>query len=366
MWQRWKQGQSLREIGRALGKVPGSIHGVVKANGGFTPADRTRRPGSLTLSEREEISRGLAAGVSLRAIAAGLGRPASTISREVGRHGGVRRYRAADAEARAWDNARRPKTCLLARSPSLQAVVAAKLALDWSPQQISGWLARSRPRGDGMYVSHETIYKSLFVQARGVLRKELIAHLRSRRTMRRAKNASTAGQARGQIRDAVSIRERPAEVEDRAVPGHWEGDLITGSHNSHIATLVERHSRYLLLVRVPGKDTATVVSALARQVRTLPVWVDGLTDLGPRDRARRPQAVHRGHRCRRVLRRSQEPMAAGIEREHCESGAAREGRSGRLGPAARDDPREHWPLRSCPVVGPVCWTAGTGLAHQLA
>jgi IS30 family transposase len=270
VWQRWKQGQSLSEIGRALGKVPGSIHGVVKANGGFTPADRTRRPGSLTLPEREEISRGLAAGVSLRAIAAGLGRPASTISREVGRHGGVRRYRAADAEARAWDNARRPKTCLLARSPSLQAVVAAKLALDWSPQQISGWLARNRSHGDGMYVSHETIYKSLFVQARGVLRKELIAHLRSRRTMRRAKNASTAGQARGQIRDAVSIRERPAEVEDRAVPGHWEGDLITGSHNSHIATLVERHSRYLLLVRVPGKDTASVVSALARQVRTLP------------------------------------------------------------------------------------------------
>ena len=245
----------------------------MKANGGFTPADRTRRPDSLTLPEREEISRGLAAGVSLRTIAAGLGRPASTISREVGRHGGVRRYRAADAEARAWDNARRPKACLLARSPSLQAVVAAKLALDWSPQQISGWLARSRSRGDGMYVSHETIYKSLFVQARGVLRKELIAHLRSRRTMRRAKTASTAGQARGQIRDAVSIRERPAEVEDRAVPGHWEGDLITGSHNSHIATLVERHSRYLLLVRVPGKDTATVVSALARQVRTLP---DGL------------------------------------------------------------------------------------------
>jgi IS30 family transposase len=266
VWHRWRRGQSLSDIGRALGKVPGSIHGVVKANGGYVPADRTRRADSLTLAEREEISRGLAAGMSLRAIAVVLGRPASTVSREVGRHGGVARYRATDADAKAWDNARRPKTCLLARNPLLQAVVAAKLALDWSPQQISGWLAREHPRGEGMYVSHETIYKSLFVQARGVLRKELLAHLRSRRTMRRSKAASTAGQARGQIRDAVSIRERPAEVEDRAVPGHWEGDLITGSGNSHIATLVERHSRYVMLVCVPGKDTASVVAALTRQV----------------------------------------------------------------------------------------------------
>jgi IS30 family transposase len=319
---------------------------------GFTPADRTRRPGSLTLSEREEISRGLAAGVSLRTIAAGLGRPASTISREVGRHGGVRRYRAADAEARAWDNARRPKTCLLARSPSLQAVVAAKLALDWSPQQISGWLARSCSRGDGMYVSHETIYKSLFVQARGVLRKELIAHLRSRRTMRRAKTASTAGQARGQIRDAVSIRERPAEVEDRAVPGHWEGDLITGSHNSHIATLVERHSRYLLLVRVPGKDTASVVSALARQVRTLP---DGLMASLTWDRGTE-LADHKRFTVatdRRVLRRSQEPVAAGIEREYCESGGGPGGPVRQGGAGSKGMTPENTGRRCVPVVGPV-------------
>lgn len=270
VWHRWRRGQSLSDIGRALGKVPGSIHGVVKANGGYVPADRIRRADSLTLAEREEISRGLAAGMSLRAIAVVLGRPASTVSREVGRHGGVARYRATDADVKAWDNARRPKTCLLARNPLLQAVVAAKLAQDWSPQQISGWLAREHPRGEGMYVSHETIYKSLFVQARGVLRKELLAHLRSRRTMRRSKAASTAGQARGQIRDAVSIRERPAEVEDRAVPGHWEGDLITGSGNSHIATLVERHSRYVMLVCVPGKDTTSVVAALTRQVCRLP------------------------------------------------------------------------------------------------
>jgi IS30 family transposase len=149
-------------------------------------------------------------------------------------------------------------------------MVADKLAADWSPQQISGWLAGRFGREDGMYVSHETIYRSLFIQARGVLKKELIAHLRGRRTMRRSKKATTAGQARGQIRDAISIRERPAEAADRAVPGHWEGDLITGAKNSHIATLVERHSRYVMLVRVPGKDTVSVVNALTEHVRALP------------------------------------------------------------------------------------------------
>lgn len=270
VWRRWKEGQSLSDIGRALGKVPGSIHGVVKANGGFVPAERKRADGALTLAEREEISRGLARGDSFRTIAERLGRAPSTVSREVGRHGGRAKYRAADADERAWDNARRPKPCLLQGNPQLRDLVAAKLAADWSPQQISGWLARRYGREDGMYVSHETIYRSLFIQARGVLQKELIAHLRRRHTMRRSKNATTAGQARGQIRDAISIRERPAEAEDRAVPGHWEGDLITGAKNSHIATLVERHSRYTVLVRVAGKDTVSVVSALTQQVRALP------------------------------------------------------------------------------------------------
>ncbi len=273
VWRRWKEGQSLSEIGRALGKVPGSIHGVVAANGGYVPSQRKRAASALTFAEREEISRGLAADESLRSIATRLGRAPSTISREVGRHGGRRKYRAAVADERAWDNARRPKPCLLRRNPTLRDVVAAKLAADWSPQQISGWLARAYAPEEGMYVSHETIYRSLFIQARGVLKKELTAHLRRRRTMRRSKNASTADQQRGQIRDAVSIRERPAEVEDRAVPGHWEGDLITGAKNSHIATLVERHSRYVMLVRVAGKDTTSVVSALSHQVRALP---DGL------------------------------------------------------------------------------------------
>lgn len=273
IWQRWKQGQSLSEIGRALGKVPGSIHNVVSASGGFVPSVRTRAASALSLVEREEISRGLARDESCRKIAARLGRQPSTISREVGRNGGRKKYRAAVAEQRAWDKARRPKPCLLERNPRLRDLVAVKLSEDWSPQQIAGWLARRYKREDGMFVSHETIYRSLFIQARGVLRKELIKHLRSRRTMRRAKNATTADQRRGHIRDAISIRERPAEAADRAVPGHWEGDLIAGAKNSHIATLVERYSRYVMLVRVPGKDTTSVVSGLAAHVKTFP---DGL------------------------------------------------------------------------------------------
>ncbi|MER6100699.1 IS30 family transposase [Streptomyces sp. NPDC001728] len=273
VWRRWRDGQSLSEIGRALGKVPGSIHGVVAANGGFVPAARTRSAGVLSLAEREEISRALAAADSFRAIAGRLGRAPSTVSREVARHGGREKYRAARADEGAWDNARRPKSCLLQQSPALRDTVAGKLKEDWSPRQIAGWLARTFVPEDGMYVSHETIYKSLFIQARGVLKKELVSHLRRRRTMRRSKNASTEGQQRGCIRDAVSIRERPAEAEDRAVPGHWEGDLITGAKNSHIATLVERHSRYVMLVRVAGKDTTSVISALSHQVRYLP---DGL------------------------------------------------------------------------------------------
>jgi IS30 family transposase len=270
VWDRWKQGQSLSDIGRALGKVPGSIHHVVSAHGGVPPAPRCRSPRVLTLTDREEISRGIAAGQSLRTIAATIGRPPSTVSREVTRHGGRSKYRATTADQRAWHSAQRPKPCRLATHPRLQQVVAARLAEDWSPQQIAGWLKVTHPGDGSMHVSHETIYLSLFVQARGVLKKELASHLRSRRTMRRNKLASTAGQQRGQIVDAVSIRERPAEVEDRAVPGHWEGDLIIGSGSSAIATLVERSSRYVMLVRVPGKDTASVVASLSRQVKTLP------------------------------------------------------------------------------------------------
>ena len=270
LWSRWKKGESLSEIGRALGKQPGSVHGVVASNGGYVPAPRWRSGRALSLAEREEISRGLAEGASLRTIARRLGRAPSTVSREVSRHGGRFDYRAAVADGRAWDRSRRPKPCKLARSPQLRELVAGKLADDWSPEQISGWLARTYPDEHALQVSTETIYRSLFVQARGVLRKELTAHLRSRRTMRRSKLASTRGQGRGGIVDAVSIRERPAEVDDRAVPGHWEGDLIAGRANTHIATLVERQTRYLMLVKVHGKDTVTVVDALTAHVQTLP------------------------------------------------------------------------------------------------
>jgi IS30 family transposase len=270
LWSRWKAGESLSEIGRALGRQPGSIHGVVAANGGYLPMPRRRSPRVLSLSEREEISRGLAAGCSLRSIAGRLGRAPSTVSREVARHGGRRRYRATRADDRAWRRARRPKLCKLAREPRLRALVAERLGEEWSPEQISGWLARTYAGEQALRVSTETIYRSLFVQARGVLRKELTAHLRTKRTMRQAKSASRKGQGRGGIRDAVSISERPPEVEDRAVPGHWEGDLLAGSANTHIATLVERQTRFVLLVKVEGKDTETVVDAVAAQVQTLP------------------------------------------------------------------------------------------------
>jgi IS30 family transposase len=270
LWRRWKEGESLSEIGRALGRHAGSIHGVVKANGGIVPATRTRSARTLSLVEREEISRELAGGRSMRRIASGLGRAPSTVSREIARHGGRTRYRAVHADDRAWRNAKRPKPCLLATNPRLRMLVAEKLQQDWSPGQISGWLVGTHPDDDTLRVSPETIYRSLFIQARGVLKKELVAHLRRVRTMRSSKHASRTGQGRGGIVDAVSIRERPAEAEDRAVPGHWEGDLIRGSRNTHIATLVERHSRFVLLIKVEGKDTDSVVGALTRQVAHLP------------------------------------------------------------------------------------------------
>ena len=231
VWVRWRRGGSISEIGRAMDRSPGSIFYQLATHGGISPVPRTRSWRALTLHDREEISRGLASGRSLRAISAGLGR---------------------------------------ATSAALRALVAAKLAADWSPQQIAGWLKQTFPDHPHLQVSHETIYVSLFVQSRGVLKKELFTHLRRRRRRRQARQATTAGQARGRIIDAVSIRERPAEAADRAGPGHWEGDLLSGARNSHIATLVERRSRFVLLVRLPGKDTVRVVRALSRAVRALP------------------------------------------------------------------------------------------------
>ena len=271
LWERWKHGQSMNEIARVFSKQRGSIHSVIQFSGGIEPSARRRSRGVLSLREREAISRGLAEGESMRRIAYSIQRAPSTVSREVRRNSGRAQYRAAAADQRAWDNALRPKPCRLAIHRRLQKIVARKLSLNWSPEQVSGWLKWRFPDDKKMQISHETIYRSLFVQTRGVLKKELIGHLRTRRAMRRSKNSNTRGVGRGQIADAVSIRERPAEVEDRAVPGHWEGDLISGIHNSHIATLVERRSRFTMLVKVQGKATHGVVKALSKQIRRLPV-----------------------------------------------------------------------------------------------
>jgi IS30 family transposase len=269
-WRRWKAGLGVRDIGRTLGFDHGSIRSLLVQRGGIAPPARKRAGSALTLAEREDISRGIAAGATFRSIAARLGRAPSTVSREVARHGGRDRYRAARADDRAWQSALRPKKCLLARSRTLCDIVASRLALEWSPEQISGWLKDEFPHDSSLRVSHETIYRSLFIQARGVLKKDLMQHLRSGRRLRRAIKTDTHGEQRGKIADAVSIRERPADVEDRAVPGHWEGDLLSGSKNSHIVTLVERHSRFTSLIKVPNKETATVVAALTRQIRKLP------------------------------------------------------------------------------------------------
>jgi transposase, IS30 family len=270
MWRRWKAGQSLHEIGRAFSKDHVSIQFMLAQQGGIAPAVRRRSPLTLTLTEREEISRGIASGGSIREIAKGLKRAVSTVSREVARHGGRPLYRATDADQQAWESALRPKRCLLAMHVKLQEVVAGKLILDWSPEQVCGWLKSEYPEDERMRVSHETIYRSLFIQARGVLKKELIQHLRFKRRIRRSRQARDSGHHKGQIVDAISIRERPAEIEDRAIPGHWEGDLIGGTKNSHIATLVERHSRFVMLIKVPSKDTTTVVAALTQHVGKLP------------------------------------------------------------------------------------------------
>src|SRR6267142_456209 len=270
VWRRWKAGDSLHTIGRAVDRPHTSIHCLLAHHGGIVPAVRRRSVLALTVVEREDISRGLASGSSIRNIAKRLERAASTVSREVARHGGRPEYRANEADRRAWDSALRPKRCLLAIHVKLRKMVASKLILDWSPEQISGWLKIQYPDDESMRVSHETIYRSLFIQARGVLKKELMGHLRSKRRIRRSQHSRIFKDSRGQIVDAISIRERPAEIEDRAVPGHWEGDLLSGSGNSHIVTLVERHSRFTTLIKVPSKDTAVVVAALTRHARKLP------------------------------------------------------------------------------------------------
>ena len=270
LWARWKRGESLKTIGHALAAPTGTIRTAVARRGGIAPPPRKRSARALSSADREEISRGLAGNQSLRAIGRTVGRPAGTISREIARNGGRGHYRATAADAAAWRRAKRPKRCRLAEQPALCAVVATKLRAAWSPQQISGWLKTTYPNESAMAVSPETIYRSLYLQARGVLKKELTAYLRRHRGLRRSRHASRADDARGRILDAVSIAERPASVEDRAVPGHWEGDLLAGARNSYVATLVERRSRFTLLTQVPNKETASVTAALIRQVQQLP------------------------------------------------------------------------------------------------
>lgn len=270
MWERWRQGESLHAIARLFDRNHASIGGILSRTGGIRPSPRLRSALALKLSEREEISRGVMAGRSVRTMARALGRAPSTVSREIGRNGGWLTYRASAADEWAWQRARRPKRCKLAQNRVLARLVAEKLRLQWSPSQVAGWLKRMYPQDETRQVSHETIYRTLFIQARGALKKELLQHLRRSRGMRRSRHHTQKTLDHGRITHTVSIRERPAEAEDRAVPGHWEGDLYFGSHNSQIATLVERQTRYLMLVKVASKDTETVVDALIKQAHKLP------------------------------------------------------------------------------------------------
>jgi IS30 family transposase len=270
IWDQYQQGKSLKSIARLLGTQSSSIYSQLVPTGGIRPPERKRSKHALSMAEREEISRGIVANLSIRTIALNLMRSPSTVSREIIRNGGYDTYRATQADQNAWDRALRPKRCKLAVHPKLGKIVESKLRLQWSPEQISGWLKREHPAKENHQVSHETIYRSLFVQARGALKKELQQYLRSKRTIRRAKGSSLKGDGLGRMPNAVPISERPASVEDRAVPGHWEGDLIEGSKNSCIATLVERHSRYVMLLKLDNKKTETVVSALIKQSKQLP------------------------------------------------------------------------------------------------
>ena len=270
MWDRWQKGESLQQIAQLFDRSHGAIQGILVKSGGIRPAQRRRSRLALTLAERESISRSVVAGQSIRSIATSLGRAPSTISREIKRNGGQESYRANQADQAAWDRTLRPKTCKLAKNRTLAHIVAGKLQRQWAPEQIAGWLKYTYPDDENNQVSHETIYRSLYIQARGALKKELVQHLRRTRVMRRSRHHTQKTENHGRITDAVSISERPATVEDRAVPGHWEGDLICGSGNSQIATLVERHTRYVMLVKVARKDTETVINALIKNARKLP------------------------------------------------------------------------------------------------
>jgi len=282
IWDRRGQGVAMRSVARELGRAHGSVRTMVEDHGGVRPRQRVRAAWHLSLKEREEISRGLASGESLRSVARRLGRSASTVGREVARNGGLSGYRAHRADRAAWDRARRPKICKLAANPTLALTVEEKLAQWWSPQQISGWLREAYPSSPEMWVSHETIYLTLFVQGRGALKHELTQCLRTHRAIRRpAKKLAPTG--KGQIRNPVMISERPAEADDRAVPGHWEGGLLMGRRQTAIGTLVERWSRYVMLFRLPdGNSAESVRTGLAEVIQRLPnhLWQSLTWDQG--------------------------------------------------------------------------------------
>jgi len=270
MWERWQKGDSLQQIAQLFDRNHSTVQGILSRTGGIRPASRRRSRLALTLAEREEISRAVVTGQSIRSVARQLGRAPSTISRELQRNGGQQCYRASQADQMAWDRSYRPKSCKLVENRALAHIVADKLRLQWSPEQISGWLKRTYPDDANSLVSHETIYRSLYIQARGALKKELLQHLKRPRVMRRSRHHTQKTDNHGRILDTVSISERPATVEDRAVPGHWEGDLLCGDRSSQIATLVERQTRYVMLVKVASKDSETVANALIKHARKLP------------------------------------------------------------------------------------------------
>lgn len=270
MWAQYRQGVATQQIARNLGRHNSLIYGQLEASGGIQPAPRRRAAMALDLVEREEISRGLANGLSARTIAHLLCCSHTTVSREIKRNGGREQYRAVEADALAWKRARRPKLCLLALQGRLRSLVAFRLRCGWSPKQIALRLKRSHPVEPNMQVSHETIYRTLFVQSRGALNKELKRSLRTKRNIRRGRKSTLRRAGRGQIVDALPISERPASVEDRAVAGHWEGDLLMGIRGSQVITLVERASRFTVLIKIPNKETTTVVAALIKQVKKLP------------------------------------------------------------------------------------------------
>lgn len=270
IWDRWKRGETMHDIGRAFDRFHSTFSGMIRATGGIRPPVRTRSRLALTLTGREEISRGLVAGLSMRIIAATIGRAGSTVSREISRNGGPSAYRATQAERRAWDQALRPKPSKLVLNARLRRAVIVKLKRYWSPQQIAGWLKHRYPGNEAMQVSHETLYLSLYVQTRGALKKELLQYLREKRTIRQSRYGKPETDKRGKIPNAVPISQRPATVEDRAIPGHWEGDLICGPTIHSVVTLVERRTRYVMLIKVKNRETETVINALIKNARRLP------------------------------------------------------------------------------------------------